>query len=342
MSAPAKSSCLKGKYWCFTSFSGTLLYNDATMEYLIQQEEVSPTTMREHIQGYVVFRNRIKLSGLKKLMSTAHWSMARGTPMENYAYCTKEESRKDGGIREEHGIIPASTSQKQSAGAKRQWNEAFAAAKCGAMDSIPADMRIRYYNTFKAIRTDFQEKPVDFKQPTGVWLYGEPGVGKSLFTKQFEHYVKNHNKWWCGYQNEPVALLDDLEPKTAHALSTHLKHWGDAYAFRGEVKGGSLMLRPSVVLVTSNYSQQEIFGRPVANESDVMDPFHRPLPVSVENGSLLGAIARRYAQFCLPYQLEEAKAHIDMLLQANVMPVAPVYEAPPPDEEGEVGESTDF
>ena len=54
-----------------------------------------------HLQGYFQRNNPGSLSGLKTQVSPrAHFEIARGTPSQNYEYCTKED-----GTPWEHGTL---------------------------------------------------------------------------------------------------------------------------------------------------------------------------------------------------------------------------------------------
>ena len=42
-------------------------------------------------------------------------------------------------------------------------------------------------------------------------------------------------------------------------MSHFLKKWADRYSFDAEVKGSKLIIRPERIIVTSNYSIEEVF-----------------------------------------------------------------------------------
>jgi len=43
-----------------------------------------------HLQGYIQFTKKTRITALKKLSPRAHWEKARGTPEENQRYCSKD------------------------------------------------------------------------------------------------------------------------------------------------------------------------------------------------------------------------------------------------------------
>ena len=53
-------------------------------------------------------------------------------------------------------------------------------------------------------------------------------------------------------------MLDDFS-KEHKVLGPHLKNWADHYPFVAETKGGGTTIRPRRIIVTSNYSPEEIF-----------------------------------------------------------------------------------
>lgn len=96
------------------------------------------------------------------------------------------------------------------------------------------------------------------------WIYGPAGCGKTSWVweaKPEDLYVKNANKWWDGYKNQNIVLIDDWDP-SHKVLAHHLKQWADRYPFLGEMKGAGRLMRPAHIIITSNYSIEECFEGP--------------------------------------------------------------------------------
>jgi RNA helicase len=82
--------------------------------------------------------------------------------------------------------------------------------------------------------------------------------------------MKMCNKWWDGYQGEKAVIIDDFD-KSHEVLGHHLKIWGADYApFVGESKGGALAPDYDTIIVTSNWSMEEIW-----TDSKTLEPLVR-------------------------------------------------------------------
>ena len=84
--------------YCFTSHVGPIEYKE-NMAYLIQGDEVGKETEKEHVQGFVIFKNARTLTAVIKEFKGVHWEICKGSIEENIAYCSKEGSFKEEGVR---------------------------------------------------------------------------------------------------------------------------------------------------------------------------------------------------------------------------------------------------
>lgn len=94
------------------------------------------------------------------------------------------------------------------------------------------------------------------------WHWGVTGTGKTRQARERfpDAYLKSNTKWWDGYNGEEVVILDEMTPNTIG--SWHIKQWSDHYPFSAETKGGSVRIRPKVIIITSNYSIRECYSDP--------------------------------------------------------------------------------
>jgi len=231
-----------------------LLADDKTAKYTLIGQEGKDAT--PHLQCFIQYKSPKRFTTLKERYPRAHIEVAKGNHQANFKYCTKE------GNWQEYGTRPLTPKEKGDKG-KEFWNNVMDLAKAGKLDEIDTATRIRYKRTLEEIAEENKPQPTESQDVTGIWYYGEPGVGKSRKARELfpGAYLKMCNKWWDYYQNQPYVIIDDFE-KEHKVLGHHLKIWADRYPFLAEIKGGARVIRPEKIIITSNYVPEDIWDDP--------------------------------------------------------------------------------
>lgn len=229
--------------------------------YVVAGEERAPGTGTPHLQGYVVWNNPKSLAAVRGLLVGCHIIVANGNHQQNDRYCRKTRDVDDdpNDVVYSRGDLPASPADRGDA-ERNRWENAWDAAKEGRIDDVPADIRVRQYSTLRRIERDFMPDMERLGGPCGLWIWGLAGCGKTraVLDQIPNAFPKPRNQWWDGYQREPVVLVDDVD-RFDVKLGGKFKHWADCYPFIGEVKGGSIKIRPRKLIVTSQYRIEEIW-----------------------------------------------------------------------------------
>lgn len=248
---------LRLRFWFLTWNNYPLDHADlmaaAKTRWFFYGKETAPTTGTQHLQGALYFANATTQSAIRGKLPGIYVEPAKGTVQQIIDYCSK-----DGDVYES-GVRPVSDSERGAMEVAR-WDLARDAAKAGRFEDIPSDIFIRNYSTLKAIARDYMQPKAPLGYLPGIWLHGKSGCGKTRAVHdQFsELYSKPRNNWWDGYQHEAVVLVDDLDCFDVK-LGGQVKHWADRYPFIGECKGSSVRIRPARLIVTSQYSIEEIW-----------------------------------------------------------------------------------
>ena len=231
-------------------------------KYIYYGKEIAPSTSTPHLQGYLCLKDKQSESSIRKKLPGFHLQVMRGSLEQNDLYCSKS------GNTTELGIKPMSSKRKGEQ-EKERYERAYEAAKKGDFESIDKDILIRNLGNLKKIRAEHQVKPTALDGTLdNLWIYGPPGSGKTSMAFELypDAYLKGLNKWWDGYDNQEVVIIDDMDPfhKT---LTQEFKVWSHHYPFPAETKGGSLCIRPKKIIVTSNYRIDEIWEDETTREA---------------------------------------------------------------------------
>lgn len=256
----------QAKRWCFTINNPTEgdifwkdlqehgVVQDKEVVYLIVQEEQGEVGTR-HYQGAIIFKNPIRLSGLKKINARAHWEVMRGTPEQARDYCRKDETYVPDGLRYEYGAIP-----QREAAPKASERLQMAAEE---LDSLKvAYKRPSEIPSMTLLQCGFipamKELCADILGPYRpdlriITLIGPPGCGKSYCIQK---YFPNHGRCICGnngvwFQN-PLADVMVFEEFCGQIPLQRMLQLLDPYPLALEVKGGMRPAMYTKVIITSN------------------------------------------------------------------------------------------
>jgi len=232
--------------------------------YSVAGRELAPTSGTPHLQGYAQFKHARSLPAYRKLIPGAHVEPARGSANQCRVYCIK-----DGSFRE-RGDPPSD--EDSGVREKQRWENARTLAAEGNFAEIPADIYVRYIGNLHRIYRDTLPPLESLTEPCGRWLLGSTGSGKSRGVRSRWPlvYPKPLNKWWDGYDSQTHVLLDDVDMNQSAWIGNFLKIWADHYPFIAEKKGGSRLIRPEKLIVTSQYPLRVLF-----NEKELLEALER-------------------------------------------------------------------
>lgn len=229
--------------WCFTDFD-TSNYDDkkfSNIRYICYGIEFCPETNKEHKQGFVIFNRTCRVPKCKEWMGRGpgvHVEPRRGTRDEAREYCFKS-----GGSKYEWGEYDAMTKEAL-----------FKKSKRWLLDNGYDEFYCRF---FRAIQ-EKQPKGDKWRNVHVVWLWGEPGSGKTRKVMEMQSVYKwdSPYQWFDGYEGEDILLIDDYEP--GEVAPRVLKNVLDGYQYKLNIKGGHTYALWTKVYITSNYDFYEL------------------------------------------------------------------------------------
>jgi len=236
-------------------------------EYLCFGIESGGTTGYRHAQGFLVLKKKSKFSAVKKIFPEQVHLEPMGpfsSVEKNIAYCSKDS------VFTFYGTPPTSENAGRTGGAmeRLRWSTANDLAASGAFDEIDPQIKICHFGNLLKIHSYSTRDTSMLAKACGHWNWGVPGSGKSYHSRlgynEGSLYLKGANKWWDGYNDQEFVLLEDLDPSHAW-MANYLKCWMDIYPFAAEIKGGCMQIRPKGIIITSNYSIDQIFGSSVVD-----------------------------------------------------------------------------
>lgn len=243
--------------WCWTINNPTpsddqeLLLLREKVQYYVFGRERGEDENTPHYQGYVYFKHPQRFNTIKNCLSRAHIEPQRGSICQAIEYCQKDGQWDEWGQRPE----------ENNASKKELWSSIISKAEAGDLDSIKLEHPRIYFQYFEKLKSFAKRPSTILSELKNEWWWGPTGTGKSskIWNEYPEHFQKQINKWWDGYEQEDVVVIEEWSPHYA-VLADLLKIWSDRYPFPAQIKNGNLKgIRPKKIIITSNYSIEQCF-----------------------------------------------------------------------------------
>jgi hypothetical protein len=234
------------------------------IKYCCYGEELGKQGVTPHLQGYTIFEKRYSLKKIIKDWSPCFVQASRGDSADNFEYIVKEGMKFT-----EFGSRPKFEKKLSKVDKMKRAIELARSDQLGQLESEMPGLWLRSRRDLERVHLE-AIRPLCDKR-SGIWLVGSPGTGKSLFAHRYgDVYHKPPNKWFDGYQNQEIIIIDDLDRSNAEKMGYYLKLWCDCYPFLAEVKGSALYLKHKTTIVTSNYRINTLYEDP-----DLRGSLHR-------------------------------------------------------------------
>ena len=229
----------------------------APMVYMFYGVEHAPTTNTTHLQGFVCFSERQRLTQVKILFPTAHLEVMKGTIAQNITYCSKD------GDTHQLGERPTVTQGKRT-----ELMDAIAIIEDGGtLSDVALSNPCTFVRCFKGLRELDNIRYEPAVRTLRVFVFhGPTGCGKTRWA--YDHYLAvdvyklnmntNGTLWFDGYDRQPVLLIDDF---TGWIKFRDLLTLLDFYPYRCQLKGSSTWARWDTVIITSEHPHEQWYNR---------------------------------------------------------------------------------
>lgn len=200
-----------------------------------------------HLQGFAIFNKPVRMSQIKKVLGKrVHLEVARARDSKAANYCAKDQTYF------EYGDFGTTQGKRSDLLVLRDSLKRGVDDAALLDDDATAGSFFKYQRGISAARIVYDTpKP---RNDVSVTLYfGAPGTGKSSSAARLfpEAYWKDNTKWWQNYKGETTVIWDEFSG--ASCTPSEFNKIFDRYPYTIEVKGGSVPLRGTNLIIISNF-----------------------------------------------------------------------------------------
>ena len=206
--------------------------------YAIFYRERCPSTGKLHYHSLILFNKAVSSHAVFRIDPNCHWEVVRGRLETIMRYISKDDDKVF-----EYGHRPVLVENALTRQPRRQTGQTqqerfqtlVTRARAGDItimnDMIYARFRAFFDQLLAAAHPDIVYDG-DLRHKN-IWIHGPAGTGKSrmvwdmVTTLGLTIYVKIQNKWWDGYTDQKIVLMDDVTPEDVKAIKRRFKvhHW---------------------------------------------------------------------------------------------------------------------
>lgn len=215
------------------------------VQFVRWQRERCPNSGKEHLQWALQFKRRKRVDKVLKLLSGCHVERARDFEA-CLRYVSKSESRVDGPW--EFG------SRGTGSGSLDVTAYLCNRSVKGLLLDVPSLWRsVRSLQTVRGMMMKARSERTGL-----VYLWGATGAGKTFMMNRFSKYMDvfwyNQSGWWCGYDQQPIVVVDEFHGQMDARFILKL---GDYTPLSVPIKGGMVQFDSILVVFLSNLDPEK-------------------------------------------------------------------------------------
>jgi hypothetical protein len=212
-----------------------------------------------HLQGFVIWNHGKSFRATKKMLPQgAHIELCKGTPYDNFEYCSKDGDFVERGTRPER---VGQGKRNDMILIKKNVAENVKLKTMLEKDIIVNYQQLKYAEGL----AKYYERTRNWK-PQVLWYYGPTGTGKtktayeearSAYEDDDIYFAMDTAQWFDGYDAQKVVIIDDMRKDFIkfHLLLKLL----DRYPYRVQTKGSTRQFLAERIVITAPYRPEEMY-----------------------------------------------------------------------------------
>lgn len=252
-----KKTNTQSKNWCFTDFElldfrKIFEANQDVIRYICWGKEICPNSKKVHMQGWVQFKNKKRLNGVKKILGSPkiHLEVCQGSEGSNNKYCAKDGQF----IKLGKYLV-----QGQRTDLEKIQKDIKDGASLGDIMENNFETYCRYRGGIKDYH-EFVSKSnrKAFRKVEVVVHSGPTNTGKTRKAMENPDVFKIEGSgldWFDGYTGESTLVIDEYDNDVK---ITKMLNILDGYRLRLAIKGGFTYAAWTKVIITTNLTKDLI------------------------------------------------------------------------------------